>query len=121
MRQYRLLLPEQVTSSPSTEPADCIVAHSLSENSEPLQEDVIHHTGWRSEPILHLVSTAEPQSSCLHTTDDAFRFQFDVTAKSAAGFQSPWCFTSSIPVQLLVPPTNLTSGSTETIEHTVKR
>ena len=88
------------------EAADTCAPHSLSEDSEPTQEDEIHHTGSCIEPEVISLDTAEPQYNCRHTTDDDFRFQSD---QPSTGLHSPWCFISSIPIHLLVPLTNLTS------------
>ena len=99
------MLPEQFTSSTYKEVADIFVPHSFSEDSDPTQEDVILQAGLCVEPELLSVETAEPQPNCLHTTDDEFWFHSD---QPSTGLHSPWCSNSNIPVQLLVPPTNLT-------------
>ena len=52
------------------EEADICVPHSFSEDSDPTQEVVILQVGLCVEPELLSVETAEPQSSCRHTTDD---------------------------------------------------
>ena len=109
-------LPEQMTSSLAVELPEILVPHSLSEVSDPKHDDEIHHTGSCIEPEVISLETAEPQSSCLQTTDDDCRFQSD---QPSTGLHSPWCFISSIPIHLLVPPTNLTS--LESVQREEKR
>ena len=109
-----IILPEHITSSLAVELPESLVPHSLSEDSDPTQDDEIHHVPTRScvETEVLSVETAEPQSSCLHTTDDDFWFQSD---QPSTGLHSPWCCISNMPIQLLVPPTNLTlSDSVQT-------
>ena len=65
-----VVLPEHITSSLAVEWADTLVPHSLNENSDPTQDNEIHQTSSCVETEVHSVETAEPQSSCLHTTDD---------------------------------------------------
>ena len=103
---FVVVLPEQIISSLAVEFPDSFVPHSLSEDSDPTQEDEIHQTGSCIEPEVISLDTAEPQSSCRHTTDDDFRFQSD---QPSTGLHSPWYFISSIPIHLLVPLTNLTT------------
>ena len=102
------LLPEQITSSLSVEIKDPFVPHSLGEDSDPTQGDVITHTGCCVKPNMLFIETAEPHSSCLHTTADELWFHL-VLDWPSTGLHSPWCFISSLPVQWLAPPTNLTS------------
>ena len=52
------------------EVADIFGPHSSSEDSDPRQEVVILQVRLCAEPELLSVETAEPQPSCLHTTDD---------------------------------------------------
>ena len=52
----------------------------------------------------YCVEWTEPQSSCLHTTAHDSSFQNE----RCAGLHSPCCFTSSLTLQWMVPPTNLT-------------
>ena len=110
MHDCHSLLPEQFTSSLVVESKDPSVPHSVSEDSDPPQGDVISHTGWSVKPKLLFTETAEPQSSCLHTTADELWFHSDVPV---TGLHSPWCFISSLPVHRLAPPTNLTSDSVQ--------
>ena len=70
-----IVLPEHITSSLAVELADTLVPHSFSEASDPTQDNEIHQTSSCVETEVHSVETAEPQSNCLHTTDDDCRFQ----------------------------------------------
>ena len=101
-----MVLPEQIIFSLAMEFPDIFVPHSLKEDSEPTQDDDINQTGSSVETEVLSVETAEPQSSCRHTTADDFRVQSD---QPPTGLHSPWCFISSVPIHVLVPSTNLTS------------
>ena len=65
-----VVLPEHITSSLAVDLPDTLVPHSFSEDSEPTQDNEIHQTSSGVETEVLPVETAEPQSSCLHTTDD---------------------------------------------------
>ena len=60
---------------------------STSEYSVPTQDDGMTHPGLRVELEVNSVETAEPQSSCLHTTDDDILFQSN---QASTGLHSPW-------------------------------
>ena len=60
---------------------------STSEYSGPTQDDGIIHPGLRVELEVNSVETAEPQSSCRHTTDDDILFQSN---QANTGLHSPW-------------------------------
>ena len=100
--------PEQITTSLSL---DClyssILPHSLSEDSDPSQEDTMRRMGTLRPRELIFAETAEPQFSCLHSTADAFWLH---SFEAATGLHCSLCFTSSAPEQRLVPPTNFTSS-----------
>ena len=101
-----IAVPEQLTFSVTLPWWDFTAPHSTSEDSEPTQEDGIIHPGLLEELELNSVEMAEPQFNCRHTTDDDILFQSN---QANTRLQSPWCCSSSAPLQSLLPPTNLTS------------
>lgn len=110
-KNISLVLPEQVTSRPLVLDSSLVVTQSLSVELDWTQEELIHHTDSSEESIFFSVETAEPQSSLRHITDVAFWSQSKSSVSTA--FQISRCFISSLPLQRLVPPTNLTSTGSE--------